>query len=59
MSRERKEGTYLNIKLEQSLYDKLSQYSKETGIPKTTITEKALDAYFSEKGYSIEAEKEK
>lgn len=48
MSRPKKIGTYLNIKLEQSLYQKLIMVSEEAGQTKTVITERALAAYFEE-----------
>ena len=46
MARERKLGTKINILLEESLNKELEKINKETGIPKTTIIEKALEQYF-------------
>ena len=49
MPRAKKEGTYLNIKLRQDLYDRLCEYCEESGMPKTTVTEKALEQYLDKK----------
>lgn len=49
MPRAKKEGTYLNIKLRQDLYDRLCEYCEESGMPKTSVTEKALDQYLRER----------
>ena len=48
MSRPKKIGTYLNIKLEQTLYNRLIEVSAEAGQTKTVITERALAAYFED-----------
>ena len=49
MPRAKKEGTYLNIKLRQDLYDRLAAYCAESGMPKTAVTEKALEQYLDKK----------
>ena len=48
MSRPRKDGVYLNIKIERDVYNKLIQVSKEAGQTKTLIVERALDLYFDD-----------
>lgn len=48
MSRPKKDGVYLNIKLERDIYNKLIQVSEEAGQTKTLIVERALDSYFDE-----------
>lgn len=48
MSRQKKDGIYLNIKLERDLYNRLIQISEEAGQTKTIIVERALSLYFDE-----------
>ena len=43
---EKKQGTKINILLEDKLNKQLIKMNKETGISKTTIIEKALEEYF-------------
>ena len=47
MPRQKKEGTYLNLKIRQDIYDRFCDYADEKGQTKTTalerILEKALD----------------
>ena len=45
MPNPRKEGTFFNMKMSQDLYDRLAEYCEVTGIPKTTVVEKALRGY--------------
>lgn len=45
MAAQKKNYTPMSFRLEQSLAILLNAYSKETGIPKTVIVEKALAAY--------------
>ena len=44
----KKAGTYFNMKMEQELYDRMTAYCSSTGVPKTTVVEKALKAYLDE-----------
>lgn len=48
MPRQKKEGTYLNCKIESSIAKRLEDYCAETGLTKTITVEKALDAYLGE-----------
>lgn len=48
MSRPKKNGVYLNIKLERDIYNRLIQISEEAGQTKTLIVERALDSYFND-----------
>ena len=42
MPKPRKEGRYLNVKLENSLYDRFEDYIEEVGQTKTTATERII-----------------
>ena len=54
MARAKKEGTYLNVKLRQDIYDRFCQYAEEKGQTKTTAIERIL-----EKALNDEDRKEK
>lgn len=47
MGRARKEGSYhfLNVQIKDEILDRLTAYSDQTRIPKTAITEIALEEY--------------
>ena len=45
MSRTKKDGIYLNIKLDRKLYQRLNRISEEAGQTKTLIAERALTSY--------------
>jgi len=45
MPRAKKEGNYINCKIKQELFDKLSMYSVYSMVPKTSIVERALEEY--------------
>ena len=45
MSRPKKDGIYLNIKLDRELYQRLERISEEAGQTKTLIAERALTTY--------------
>ena len=49
MGRARKEGNYhfLNVQIKDEILDKLNAYSDMTRIPKTAITEMALEEYLN------------
>ena len=47
MPRPKKDAKPLNIKLDASIYKKLEQFCKETGMNKTVTVEKVLDQYLS------------
>ena len=34
-----------SMKMKEEVYEKLTEYSEKTGIPKTTVVEKAIEAY--------------
>ena len=42
MVRAKKEGQFLNTKLPQDIFDKVTEYSERTRIPKTAVVEMAL-----------------
>lgn len=46
MARAKKDGVKRSFFLNEKIDDKLNQYSKKTGIPKTTIIEKAIEEFF-------------
>ncbi len=48
MARARKDGKYLNVRIDTSLYKKLEEVCTEAGQLKTTLVERALAAYFEE-----------
>ena len=55
MSRARKDGQYLNCRIAQPEYDGLVKLCDETGLTKTTATEKALKQYVElYHGYSVD-----
>ena len=45
MARPKKDGIYLNIKLDKDLYHRLERVSQAAGQTKTLIAERALTAY--------------
>ena len=48
MPRERKDSKVLNINLSTQVYDQLGKFCEETGMTKTTATEKILGQFFDE-----------
>lgn len=46
MSRPKKDAKNLNIKLDREIFDRLEQFCDETGMTKTTATEKILTQFF-------------
>ena len=48
MGRPKKNGKYLNICIELPIYERLEAFCKESGQPKTTAVERALQAYLDE-----------
>lgn len=48
MPRPRKEGQYLNVKIDLDLYHELVEVSDEAGQSKTTVVERALTMYFDD-----------
>lgn len=45
MPRAKKDGKFLNCYVDRKIFEKLEQYCNETGIPKTSVVEKALGQY--------------
>lgn len=45
MARAKKEGSFINCKVKQDLYERMSVYSEKSGVPKTTLVEMALTDY--------------
>ena len=48
MARPKKDGTYLNVRIETSVYDRLKRFSEEAGQSKTVAVERALMAYMDD-----------
>ena len=48
MARAKKDGVYLNVRIETPIYKKLQEACEEAGQLKTTVVERALAAYFEE-----------
>lgn len=48
MARPKKDGIYLNIKLDKELYHRLEHVCEEAGQTKTLIVERALLAYMDD-----------
>ena len=46
MARAKKNGTYLNVCIENSIYEQLNEICKDAGQPQTIVVERALDSYF-------------
>lgn len=57
MAKQRKEGTLLNIKLAQDIYDKMLVFCEKEERTKTYAVEKALTAFLDE--YFADEEKQK
>lgn len=45
MARPKKNGTYLNVCIETSIYEELSEFCNEAGQSKTVAVERALSGY--------------
>ena len=48
MPREKKDTKTLNVKISASVLDRMEQFCDESGMTKTTATEKILERYFDE-----------
>ena len=48
MPREKKDARNFNIKLATQTYEELERFCEETGLTKTTATEKILNKFFEE-----------
>ncbi len=48
MAQFKKDAKIINMKLDRGIYNKLEQFCCETGLSKTTATEKILDLYLTE-----------
>ncbi len=48
MARPKKNGTYLNVCIETSIYDRLEQLCADAGQTKTVAVERALTAYLND-----------
>ena len=48
MPREKKDARNFNIKLATQTYEDLERFCEETGLTKTTATEKILNKFFGE-----------
>ena len=47
MAQLKKDAKIINMKLDRGIYDKLEQFCFETGLSKTTATEKILEQYLT------------
>ncbi len=45
MARAKKDGQFLNCYIRKEIFDKLTLYTDDTGVPKTVVVEKALQKY--------------
>lgn len=48
MAKPKKNGTYLNVCIETSVYKRLADYCEESGQPKTVAVERALTSYLND-----------
>lgn len=48
MARPKKNGTYLNVCIEKSIYEELEQFCEEAGQTKTIAVERALAEYLED-----------
>ena len=48
MARPKKNGTYLNVCIETTIYERLEKLCKDAGQTKTVAVERALNAYLDE-----------
>lgn len=46
MARERKAGSYVNVRLKESIYERLVAYCEQDDRTKTSVIERALTMYF-------------
>jgi len=49
MSRQKKEYSPVSIKMDKTVFERLQSYSEESGVPKTTVIERAISKYLDEK----------
>ena len=49
MTRAKKEGKYLNIKINAEIYKRLEKYCEDLGQTKTTAVERILTKHFDER----------
>ena len=57
MARAKKNGEFINCKIEQSIVDKLNLYSEQSMIPKTAIVEMAVKEYLDKVSLSNKKKK--
>ena len=48
MSREKKDGRYINYYIDRKIYDKLNAYAKDKGQTVTMALERILEKFFAE-----------
>lgn len=48
MARPKKDGTYLNVKIQTDVYNRLENFKEKSGQTKTFIVEKALTSYMDD-----------
>lgn len=57
MARPKKEGERFCCYLRKDILELLTDYSDDTGVPKTRVVEKALLKYFEDVGLSVSEKK--
>ncbi len=57
MARSKKDAKILNIRMDLDVYEELEKFCEETGLTKTTATEKILHKFFEE--YFAKSEEER
>ena len=48
MAKPKKNGTYLNVCIDSSIYERLNRFSEDAGQAKTVAVERALTAYLDD-----------
>ena len=48
MARSKKDGKYLNVRIETAIYERLEKFSEKSGQSKTFAVERALMAYMDD-----------
>lgn len=48
MPRQKKEYVPVSVKMEKTVFERLQSYSEESGVPKTTVIERAVKDYIDQ-----------
>lgn len=49
MPKQKKEYSPVSLKMDKTIFERLQAYSEESGVPKTTVIERAIARYLDEK----------